>query len=475
MYLLFWISIFMFLVQLLVAESNHSYQICYSIKTLESLHTFVQNYVELDSFEPNNSTHILFNNSFIQVRSEVNRKIDRNLSKISIEFFNGDLEKPIAEFTSDQLDYDSIRNMEFISTNIGVQNETIDLMIKNEQNFSIAFIRYVQKNITIYVRTTRDGVSFGIRSLNYVNNASNGLCSRIHSNRTRIHCVSNSNSNVSLELCERVLKRLSLDDEKQLFENCVSFVSHSKDVWSAFDRLSTLIDNYMLANFDSIKRIDYNVLSDDLLKQYEEKFVKCKTRRQLGITEINHLDNVAHGDIYFDETSEYLCKYMLELNQQNETLYVISPQNKHIMIECNRNGQIVQKYPIGSDFKCHPTKLASIKLNRTSVKVEDSQVNSFLAKFMEKRSLKNTKPLLQVNVQTPQIFGRSDLSRLTEFDKKCQEILSKNVQSALFMYFPHPKDNTFYVQCDQDGRGYLRVCPLGTVFSVNLMCERKMI
>jgi hypothetical protein len=473
-------SLFLLLQNYAIAEANHSYQICYSIKTLENLHTFVQkDGIELGSFEPNNSTHILFNNSFIQIRSEVNRKIDRNLSKISIEFLNGDLEKPIAEFTSDQLDYDSVRNMGFISTNIGGKNETIDLVIKNEQNFSIAFIRYVQKNITVYVRTAWNGVSFGVRS----SSNGSGLCSQIHLNRTRVQCISNSNLNVSFELCKRVLERLSLDDEEELLKNCVSFVSHSEDVWSAFDRLSTLIDNYLLANFDSIKKIDYRVLSDDLFKQHEEKFVQCKVRRQLAKT--THLDNVAHGDIYFDETSEYLCKNVLELNQQNETFYVISPQNKHIMIECNRNGQIVQKCALGSvmgeDLKCHPAKLANIKLNRTNTKIENNLVNSFLAKFSritkrnEKRSLKNTKPLLQVNVHTPQIFGRSDLSRLVEFDQKCQKILSNNVQSALFMYFPHPKDNQFYVQCDQAGRAFLRRCPLGTIFSVNLMCERKLI
>jgi len=467
-----------------IAQSSH--QICYSLKTLENLHTFEQNELQLGSFEPNNSTHILFNNSYIRIKSEVNRKIDRKLSKISIEFLNGDLDKqPIAEFSSDQLEYDSVRNMGFISTNIGVKNETIDLVIKNEQNFSIAFIRYAQKNITVYVRTTWDGVSFGVRSLKSINNVSNGLCIQTHSNQIRINCIANSNLNATLELCETVLERLSLDNEEQLLRNCVSFVSNSEDIWTAFDRFSTLINNYLLANFDSIKRIDYKVLSYDSLKQYEAKFVKCKVRRQLGFAEMNQMDNVAHGDIYFDESSEDLCKNLLELNQLNDTLYIISPQSKHIMIECNRNGQIVQKCPIGNkigkDFKCHPDELANIKLNRSIVRIENSLVNSLLAKFgkitkfNEKRSLKNTKPLLQVNVHASQIFGRSDLSRLSEFDKKCQDILSKKIQSALFMYFPHPKNNQFYVQCDQAGRAYLRSCPLGTYFSVNLMCERKLI
>jgi hypothetical protein len=278
-------------------------------------------------------------------------------------------------------------------------------------------------------------------------------------------------------LCERVLKRLSLLDEEQLLENCVSFVSHSEDVWSAFDRLTTIIDNYLLANFDSIKRIDYNVLSGGLIKQYEAKFVMCKVRRDV--------DTVAHEQIYFDKSHEYLCKNMLELNHQNETFYIISPRNKQIMIECNKDGQIVQKCPIGSEigpyFKCRPTKEASITLNRTSLEINNSLVHSFLAKFSRlakknnMRSLKNTKPLLTVNVHTPQTSGRSQSSRLIGLDEKCQEILSKNVQSSLFWYFPYPNDNQYYVQCDQAGRAHLKACPLGTVFSVNLMCERKMI
>jgi hypothetical protein len=50
----------------------------------------------------------------------------------------------------------------------------------------------------------------------------------------------------------------------------------------------------------------------------------------------------------------------------------------------------------------------------------------------------------------------------------CQE---KKTGTESIFYLPHPTRRSFYIQCDEHGGAFLKECPQGTIFTLNLVCE----
>jgi hypothetical protein len=57
-----------------------------------------------------------------------------------------------------------------------------------------------------------------------------------------------------------------------------------------------------------------------------------------------------------------------------------------------------------------------------------------------------------------------------EFNDLC---VSKHVALGLAVfYMPHPTENKKYVQCDEFGKAFLKSCPMSTIFTENMACEK---
>jgi hypothetical protein len=58
-----------------------------------------------------------------------------------------------------------------------------------------------------------------------------------------------------------------------------------------------------------------------------------------------------------------------------------------------------------------------------------------------------------------------------EFKELCLNKNAYGAQVSTVFYIPHPTKQSFYIQCDQFGRAFLKECPVGTIFTLNLACE----
>jgi hypothetical protein len=59
-----------------------------------------------------------------------------------------------------------------------------------------------------------------------------------------------------------------------------------------------------------------------------------------------------------------------------------------------------------------------------------------------------------------------------EFKHMCVSATNKMESSSLNFYVAHPTDKTKYIQCDEVGRAFLKMCPTQTIFTDNLTCEK---
>jgi hypothetical protein len=59
-----------------------------------------------------------------------------------------------------------------------------------------------------------------------------------------------------------------------------------------------------------------------------------------------------------------------------------------------------------------------------------------------------------------------------EFRQLCVGKNAYGAQVSTVFYVPHPTDRTKYIQCDEFGRAFLKQCPVNTVFTGNLVCEK---
>lgn len=97
------------------------------------------------------------------------------------------------------------------------------------------------------------------------------------------------------------------------------------------------------------------------------------------------------------------------------------------------------------------------------------------------RVVKNTKPLLIIHGRLGTdnesskslglIFPSPWPNQAPEYDYICQS--KKEEMKQLVFYFPHPSDRNTFIQCDTEGKAYLRFCMDGKIFTENLECENE--
>ena len=59
-----------------------------------------------------------------------------------------------------------------------------------------------------------------------------------------------------------------------------------------------------------------------------------------------------------------------------------------------------------------------------------------------------------------------------EFKNLCANRNAYGAATSSVFYVAHPTKQSFYIQCDEFGRAFLKECPVGTIFTSNLVCER---
>jgi len=59
-----------------------------------------------------------------------------------------------------------------------------------------------------------------------------------------------------------------------------------------------------------------------------------------------------------------------------------------------------------------------------------------------------------------------------EFKHLCANRNAYGAQVSSVFYIAHPTKQSFYIQCDEFGRAFLKECPIGTIFTSNMVCER---
>jgi acid stress-induced BolA-like protein IbaG/YrbA len=151
--------------------------------------------------------------------------------------------------------------------------------------------------------------------------------------------------------------------------------------------------------------------------------------------------------------------------------YLPHPTRQSWYIQCDEFGQgYLKECPAGTIFTLNLVceninDLHPVEEKRTIVQPQmDTVVGSY-----------NTAPVFAADTTTSIEATRVEvIHEAPEFQELC---LSKRSRSdygsaATVFYLPHPNKQSWYIQCDEHGRAFIKDCPAGTVFTLNLVCEK---
>jgi len=143
--------------------------------------------------------------------------------------------------------------------------------------------------------------------------------------------------------------------------------------------------------------------------------------------------------------------------------YFSHPTDRNLFIQCDDFGKaFLKQCPTGLVFTANlacedPANL----LHPTPV-----------AASMDTPAIVSTAYGTVPHVHQDVVVGHTEIfQEAPEFKELCMTKNTYGAQVSTVFYVPHPTKQSFYIQCDQFGRSFLKECPAGTIFTLNLACE----
>jgi hypothetical protein len=166
--------------------------------------------------------------------------------------------------------------------------------------------------------------------------------------------------------------------------------------------------------------------------------------------------------------------------------YVSFPSNRSMFIQCDEsNRAFVKTCPLGTIFtelltcerieEVRPVEavVPVVPLVPTPISYGHVEVSKPVVVETHTMPAYNSLPVVPLPVQldtaSSVVLSSPEAVESPEFKKECE---TKRLTSKGLFYIAHPTSRTQYIQCDESNRAFVRTCPIGTVFTENLACER---
>jgi hypothetical protein len=150
--------------------------------------------------------------------------------------------------------------------------------------------------------------------------------------------------------------------------------------------------------------------------------------------------------------------------------YLPHPIKQSWYIQCDEHGQgFLKECPAGTIFTANlvcenVNDLHVVEQTQTVVRPQmDTVVGSY-----------NSAPVFAADANSIETTRVEIIKEAPEFQELCLSKRSRNAygSASTVFYLPHPTKQSWYIQCDEHGRAFLKDCPEGTVFTLNLVCEK---
>jgi len=404
---------------------------------------------------------ILYDSPLVKVSShtymnESTMTVDWMSTKVFVEFYGDIYGLPIALFSSDLLMCTCAAPCLANRTEamgLGVDS-AVELIVRREYDESyVAYLNYRRANVTLFIRKTTEGFNFGIRVPEYLEMHASGVCvsgcSRLVDQVAVYECLSDDYIKPAIDVCRQAFIGLEqyyagdVSFEKMRLVPCARDVFIWRNASAALAYRHAYIDELLLSQFDTIMRqynetfmyFEFNWIQyDDVVEQMVRK---CEKIPQEDVISINRTDVV--GRISAASNVTVFSKQPLPLNSTG-------------------SGRIAMIDLSGEDTFT-PT-------NKTRLPVDLEQVNN-MPVSNETIRVDLTSDRF-VDISRPEEYI-TDSFEIKEWRVKCER--QRSTKLGVF-YLSYPTNLTMFVQCDESNRAFLKICPIGTIFTVKMVCER---
>jgi hypothetical protein len=355
--------------------------------------------------------------------NETNMTVDWWATKIYAEFYGDIYGLPIALFSSDLLVCDCTQKCLTNKTEVihmGVDN-AIEMIIRRDLQYNVAYLHYTRANITLFVRQTSQGFNFGIRVPQYNALKSSGLCSTgcPRLTDTTGKCLNGQHIQPAVDICKKVFSMetmLTADAEQLHIAPCARDIFMWSSAEAALSHVLSAVDEILITKFDSI--LDFYAINTQRpyltynYSQYDNV-----------VSEMTQCDSTTVDDEHKKPTGRILSDKMLN-DQQISIIDLSGP----------------------SDVLDHGDSQADVPLSATTIKIDLTN-----DRFVQLSKMEDN--------MTADMYG---------LRVQCERQRSTKLGN---FYLPYAKNQTMFVQCDESNTPTLKQCPLGTMFTIRMVCE----
>jgi hypothetical protein len=309
--------------------------------------------------------------------------------------------------------------------------------MRQEGESSVAYLYYKRANVSLYVRYTPEGLNFGIRVPEYLAIRASGVCvngcPRVV-DQSASECLRDEYIQPALDICRDVfadLKAYYAEDvnfEDARIKPCARDVFIWRNASAALSYRYSYIDELLLSNYSTIMQsytelvggfvfdwVKYDGIVDKMVRACVDSAVPSEDT--LSFTRVGSMRTVVSNKTSVGRLS------VIDLSGEDV------PRNQSDLL-------------LFTPILLEPTD------NSSTIRIDLSN-----DRFIDVSSVDETVAIEKA---------------MSEWRLKCKSL--RTTQLGIF-YLPYPSNETFFVQCDESNRAFLKQCPFGTVFTVRMVCE----
>lgn len=385
---------------------------------------------------------VLYDSPNIKVTShsymnETTMTVDWASTKLFIEFYGDIIGLPIALFSSDILECPCAGPCLTSRTSdkafsLGV-NGAVDLVMREQGESRVAYLYYKRANVSLYVRYTPEGYNFGIRVPEYLSIRAAGVCvtgcPRVV-DQSAMECLRDEYIQPAVNVCRQVFADLQsyysadVNFEEARILPCARDVFIWRNARSALSHRYAYIDELLLANYSSIIQRYSDLVGNFVFNWVQYDGIVDKMVRDCVDKAAPSEDTLSFTPVSGNKTAPVGRLNVIDLSGED------APRNK-------------------TDLLLFTPILAEPTDNTSTIRIDLSN-----DRFIDVSPVDDT--VLAVEKE------------MAEWRVKCKNL--RTTQLGIF-YLTYTANETFFVQCDESNRAFLKQCPLGTIFTVRMVCE----
>jgi hypothetical protein len=263
--------------------------------------------------------------------------------------------------------------------------------------------------------------------------------------------------------------------DKQMYVQCDEF---GKAFFRRCPNKLVFSDKLACVHSTQEEEKENGVRQEDLIRHEEDESMRIRENKP--IIDAKPSESFGRNTFSFDQQPttfelaeslefKHLCSNEAKLNRGQATqtvFFVPHPTDRQTYIQCDEFGRAFIRRCLTGTFFSSKSNACVEEASEQPQKQKSSSFSTASSsneriQFDESSTTKTQSPL------TWSSFG----VEAAEFADLCQSKRIFGEKSQFFM--PHPSNNSMYIQCDEFGKAFVRMCSFGTVFTEKLVCEKQ--